>query len=172
MKSACRIGLALFVVAVLLMCASGAYADSFKFSITGADNASGILTTGPLSGGTYLIRGISGSQNGHVITSLIAPNGFAANDNILYVGSPSLDTPGFSFVANGIDYNVYYDGAFFGGSATRYYETTVAGQLGGLINFSVTPVQEPSTLLLLCSGLFGLVIVARRKLSYIRTPAL
>ncbi len=163
MKSFTRIGVVLVGAVVLLVCASGAYADSFSFSITGAYHASGTLTTGPLSGGKYLITGISGIQNGQMITSLITPYGFAGNDNFLYAGSPSLDFPGFSFVANGIDYNVYYDGAPVGGSATAYYETTVSGRLGGLINFSVVSAPEPSTLLLLGLGLFGLVIVTRSK---------
>lgn len=157
-----RIFAALFVVVLLGLGASAAKADTFSFTISGGYSASGTLTTDPLSGGSYLITGISGSQDGDSITSLIPVNGFAANDNLLYPTPPLLDIPGFSFVAGGVDYNVYYDGADFGGSATSYYETTVSGVLGSQVNFSVVPTPEPSTLLLFVVGLVALVLWRRR----------
>jgi hypothetical protein len=164
MKSLIRFAVVLMSIAVILACASGASADTFSFSITGGYTASGTLTTGTESAaGTYTITGISGSQNAQTITSLLGINGFAGNDNLLYASGPLLDFAGFSFVAGGVDYNVYYDGAPVGGLATDYYETTAPTVLGPQIQFSVVPTPEASTLLLFGLGLFGLIIVARSK---------
>ena len=170
MRASTKVSVVLLVFVFLLGCATATKADTFSFTITGGYTASGTLTTGPLSGGTYQITGISGVQNGQTITGLIGPSGFAGNDNLLYAGSPLLDIPGFSFVAGGIDYNVYYDGGPWGGSATSYYETTISGVLGKQVYFSAVepppgvPTPEPSTSLFLGLGLFVVVLAARRKL--------
>ena len=163
MKCLPRFFVALFVSALLGLGASAAKADTFDFTISGGHSATGTLTTDPVSGGSYLITGISGSQDGSSITGLIPVNGFAANDNLLYPAPPLLDLPGFSFVAGGIDYNVYFNGGDFGGSATSYYETTVSGVLGSEVNFSVVPTPEPSSLLLFAIGLVAFAFFPRRK---------
>jgi hypothetical protein len=135
---------------------------TYNFSITGGYTASGTLTLDSLSGGSYPITGISGTQDGQAIT-VIPPGGFAGNDNLLYASPPLLDFAGLSFVAGGVDYNVYYDGATLGGCATCYYDSTANGVLGSLINFSASPTPEPSSFLLFGTGLLALPPF-RRKL--------
>lgn len=76
---------------------------TYNFSITGGYTASGTLTLDSLSGGSYPITGISGTQDGQAITMLIPPGGFAGNDNLLYASPPLLDFAGLSFVAGGVD---------------------------------------------------------------------
>lgn len=163
MRSLVHYFVVVLAVAIFPTFATVAKADTFSFTITGGYTASGTLVTGPLSGGTYQITGISGSQNGSMITSLIPPNGFAGNDNLLFPVAPFLDVPGFSFVAGGVDYNVYYGGADFGGSATSYYETTVSGLLGSAVTFRAIPAPEPSSLLLLATGLAVLGLLSHRR---------
>ncbi len=84
------------------------------------------------------------------------PSGFAGNDNLLYPNPPLLDGAGLSFVVGGVDYNIYSDGPNYGGSATSYYETTAVGTLGQLVNFSVSPTPESSSLILFGTTLLGL----------------
>jgi hypothetical protein len=166
MKSFIRFAVGLMAMAVMLVCASGASADTFSFSITGGYTASGTLSTGAKSAaGTYTITGISGVQNLQSITSLLGINDFASNTNLLYASGPLLDLGGFSFVAGGTDYNVYYNDGTVLGPPVGYGEI-VAPQSTGLgpqIQFSVVQTPEPSSLLLIGLGLFGLIVVARSK---------
>lgn len=100
----------LWITITILLVAIGApkaRADSFTFTVTGPVSGSGTLTTDPLSLGSYLITGISGTFDGSTITGLIAPGAFATNDNLLYPGSPMLDVGGVSFtILGGVDWNI------------------------------------------------------------------
>jgi hypothetical protein len=97
------------MLAVLLVAigAPNAHADSFTFTIGGPESGSGTLTTNGLSSGSYLITKITGTFDGSAITSLLAPGGFAGNDNLLFPASPQLDGVGLSFqTANGDVWNI------------------------------------------------------------------
>jgi PEP-CTERM motif-containing protein len=101
----------LWVIASLLLFTAiaepNAQADSFTFTIGGPDSGSGTLTTNALSGGSYLVTGITGTFDGSAIASLLAPGGFAGNDNLLFPTSPQLDGVGLSFqTTNGDVWNI------------------------------------------------------------------
>jgi hypothetical protein len=159
-----RHGLTCFVVLIFLVCgATSALADSFSFSYTGSGvTASGTFTTNSLSGGSYLITAITGTRNGQSMT-LLAPLAFDGNDNLLFPTSPLLDFNGFSFAAGGVNYNVYFNSFACCGGTTTYYETSTPGVLGTQVNFSAS-VPEPSTFVLLVSGLAAIGWGVRRKI--------
>lgn len=161
MKWLTRIGIVAFASLAALVSTSIARADGFGFSYSGTGlTASGTLTTDPLSGGSYLITGLSGTQNGQTMT-LLDPGAFQGNDNLLYPSAPLLDEDGFSFVAAGIDYNVFFNSILSSGPA-GYYVSTAPGVLGTAISFSVASTPEPSSVLLLGFGLLGLIGLRKR----------
>ncbi|HUN90093.1 MAG TPA: hypothetical protein VMU28_14940, partial [Terriglobales bacterium] len=76
-----RTRIILLLALVIVLASSAAVADSFNFSFTGTGvTGSGTLYTNAFSGGSYLVTGISGTQNGKAMT-LLAPNAFDGNDN-------------------------------------------------------------------------------------------
>ncbi len=130
--------------------------------------ASGVLTTtDTLVSGTYTITGITGTRTFNSITNTItglqAPGTFFGNDNRLYPNAPFLNSNGVSFTIDGNNngrnpsgnqVNVYFTGSGAYGEAVP----TV-----GLGTLSVTPVPEPSTVLLAGAGLAVLLVAGRRR---------
>ena len=168
MRITSRIFVALPVLWLLLAGTQNVFADSptFDFSFSGTGiSASGVFTTTLVSGDEFLVNSISGTQNGSAMT-LLNPNTFAQNHNDVYSTAPFLDFFGLAFTtANGpTQFNIYYDPNL--GSYIECNNTGTCGQGADAtrIQFSLTEVPEPGTLVLLGSGLIGLAGMARRKL--------
>jgi hypothetical protein len=168
MRKSLRIVAALPVLFLFLGCAENVFANSvtFDFTIGGVGiSASGTFTATFLSGNVYLVTSITGMQNGAAMT-LLAPRTYGGNFNQVFSSAPFLGTAGLGFILAGgtTDYNIYYDS-----DAATYREcNSGAGPcsmvgVGIPIQFSLTQVTEPSTLMLLGSGLVGLAGMARRK---------
>ncbi|HEY2039925.1 MAG TPA: PEP-CTERM sorting domain-containing protein [Edaphobacter sp.] len=160
----------LLAVATIFATSSlAAHADTIDFTISGSAggfSGSGVLTTMLDGSGNYQITGITATG----VTGLIAPGGFNGNDNLLFPSDPSVfDSNGFSFsAANGpdqFDVNVFGNGT--GYSAFFRDEDGFTGTLpvSVQVNSSVSAVPEPSTLLLIGTGVLGAAGAIRRKVS-------
>ena len=182
MRSLTRPSVLMFAMAVLLVGATSANADTFQFSYSGSGvSASGVLNATPVGGGIYIVTSISGTRNGQPITGLVPCNpispatyctGVGYNyDNLLFPTSTmQLDLYGLVFGVEGLTnpVNLYWESRIpspvymeltwvaTGGTPSRLYTPTE-------VSFSNTAVPEPSTVLLFGSGLVAAAGAMRRK---------
>lgn len=138
-------------------------AAMFNFSYSGTNvlnpndivTASGTLTTNPYDSATnsYEIIDITGIRNGSPIESLLPPDSFPDNDNLLFTDGDSLilSDLGFSYTAGGVPYNVAksYDYVEVGYQGTDIGSPSYIPIDAGypLSSFSITPIPESSLML-------------------------
>jgi len=145
---------------------AAAHADTFNFSATGSSGAfsgSGTLTASSQGSGEFLISAITGTG----VTGLIAPGGFNGNDNLLFpAATPTLDSHGFSFTdVNGPDHfnvNIFNNGT--GYFAFFQDEDNFTQTVPVTFSLAASPVPEPSTLVILGTGILSLAGMTRRRI--------
>lgn len=188
--SACRVLLTLTTF-VLFLGVTNVHADGpllVPFAVQCAPTSTdclpflinGDFATGPPMNGSYPIRSMDGTIScvgcfppgpTTVPMTLLAPNTFLGNDNLLFPDpSPSLDFNGVSFQAGGMDFNLFFNTTLGRYILIEHLATTDFGfghilfGTNGIIP-PITPTPEASTLVLLGSGLLGLAAAIRRKLA-------
>ncbi len=163
-----------FLFAALALATVGstaARADTFTFSFgtAGVDpfNGSGILTASSIAPGEFLITAVTGTTNtgngtDRVIAGLDPVNTFEANDNLLFMspGVSFFDLFGFSYrLANGATVNLFDTN----GEILKRTSGVIVSENVPINVTAVTP--EPSSMLLLGTGMLGTLGVLRRRLT-------
>ena len=143
--------------------AAGSAEASITWDFTYSDlsnTASGTLTTDALSGGSYVITGITGAFDGTTITGLL-PDGtpLFGNDNLLYPTGLPFDGSGVAFsLLGGGEENIFAAEGF----AIYAFDGTSGYGPGSFNVTQESTVPEPATLGLFGTALAGLALLRRR----------
>ena len=123
-----------------------------------------ITITGASSGnGTFTLADFTGANNMYWNT-----NGGTLNFNAPLIGQATIGSPWGTSVGGSGDFNLFSNGADPAAPTGAINFTLGANGGSGdaiqLTEFTPAPTPEPSSLLLLLSGILGLAVLARRRL--------
>ena len=155
----------LLTVGLMLPCMAHADVFYFHYSGDGVSAAGTITALSTPTVGEWSISDVTGSRNGSSITFVPGSNAsFNADDLLIFPKNPdylSLSTCCSGFIIQTADgqFNPYQGGG-------QYFESQVPGNYnpGTPIDFTVSSVPEPTSILLMGTLMLGIAGTLKRKL--------
>jgi hypothetical protein len=162
---AVAVGMALFVASEETSCAATVFNVSFSSALVGgiAVSATDLQATVSGSSSPYTVTTLTGDIDvggTDYAVSIIAPGGFALNDNLLnYPTTPYLDFSGISFSAGGNQFDIYNDGF------DDIVSNIGSGDVDDLSVIEAAPAPLPPTWTMMLGGIAVIGLMAYRRKS-------
>jgi len=163
---AVAVGTALLVASEEASRAATVFDISFSSTLGGgiAVSATDLQATVSGSSSPYTVTALTGDidvSGTNYAVSIIAPGGFALNDNLLsYPTTPYLDFSGISFSAGGNQFDIYNDGFF------DYIVSNIgSGDVFDLSVIEAAPAPLPPTWAMMLGGIAVIGLMAYRRKS-------